>query len=335
MQTKHIESTRLQVAKELIAMGETVVFPTETVYGLGADAFNPQAVLKIFEAKNRPADNPLIVHISSFDMIASVTTDFNPTAQAIAKAFMPGPITLVLKKTPKIPSEVSAGLPTVGVRFPKNSIAREFISLCNTPIAAPSANLSGTVSATTFSDVWRDLNGRVGGMIQGEDCEFGIESTVVDVTGEVPVILRPGSITLEMLQTVIPTTQLHPSLLGNKTEERPASPGMKYTHYSPRAEVVLVYGTTETILSHFKTSLQADECLCLFLEEYDCFSGNKMHLGSRSDLNQMAHLIFKRLKQVDVEGYRRVYLPAVKEEGIGLSIMNRLKKSSGGKVLVL
>ena len=335
MQTQLIKPTELHLAAQLISAGETVVFPTETVYGLGADAMNPDAVMKIFKAKNRPADNPLIVHISSLDMIPLVSADFNAVARMIATAFMPGPITLVMKKTEAIPSVVSAGLSTVGVRFPKNKIAREFISLCNTPIAAPSANISGTVSATTFQDVERELSGRVGGIILGEDCEFGIESTVLDVTKEVPVILRPGSITLEMLQKVVPDTVLHPSLLSGKTEEKPASPGMKYTHYSPKAEVVLVYGTEKEILSYFEASLQPEECLFLFSEEYDSFSGNKMLLGSRSNLNQMARVIFKRLKQVDRVGYQRVYIPAVTEEGIGLSIMNRLKKSSGGKVLKL
>lgn len=333
MQTKLIEPTNLQPAKDLIMGGETVVFPTETVYGLGANAFCADAVKKIFKAKNRPADNPLIVHISSFEMLNRVCADFNPTARAIAQAFMPGPITLVMKKKEEIPSVVSAGLSTVGIRFPKNKIARDFITLCDTPIAAPSANISGTVSATTFLDVKRELSGRVGGIIQGEDCEFGIESTVVDVTMEDPVILRPGSVTLEMLREVVPNIRLHPSLISGSMEEKPASPGMKYTHYSPRAEVVLVYGEMEAILAHFEATLQKEECLCLFSEEYDRFLGNKMLIGSKADLNEMAHLIFKILKQVDLLGYERVYVPAVEEKGIGLSIMNRMKKSSGGKAV--
>ncbi len=335
MQTKLIHPSGLSQAAELIRMGETVVFPTETVYGLGADAFNSQAVLKIFQAKNRPADNPLIAHISSLDMIPSLTCDFNPMAQKIAAAFMPGPITLILQKADNVPNAVTAGLDTVGVRFPKNEIARELISLSGTPIAAPSANISGTVSATTFSDVKRELTGRVGGIIEGDDCEFGIESTVVDVTKDAPVILRPGSVTLEMLRQILPDTRLHPSLLDGKQEEKPASPGMKYTHYSPKAEVVLVYGDKQAIAAHFETHLTKTECLFLFQEEYDSFSGNKMLLGDANDLTQMAHLIFKRLKQVDLSGYERVYIPAVEETGIGLSVMNRLKKSSGGKSITL
>lgn len=333
MQTKLISRHELSEAAKLISQGETVVFPTETVYGLGADAFCEAAVLKIFAAKNRPADNPLIVHISSLDMIYDLASEVTEAAQKIAQAFMPGPITVVLKKNSKIPSVVSAGLDTVGIRFPKNPIAREFISLCNTPIAAPSANISGTVSATTFSDVKRELSGRVGGIIEGDDCDFGIESTVVDVTGEIPIILRPGSITLEMLREILPGTLLHPSLITGNMEEKPASPGMKYTHYSPKAEVVLVYGEMDSIVSYFETHLGEKECLFLFDGEYSRFSGNKMPLGKATDLNEMAHLIFKSLKQVDLNGYERAYIPAVREEGVGLSVMNRLKKSSGGKVM--
>ena len=335
MNTIVIQPDCLNEAVRLITVGETVVFPTETVYGLGADAMNSDAVLKIFKAKNRPADNPLIVHVSSLSMIEEVTSDFNEVAKIIAKHFMPGPITLVLKKADGIPDAVSAGLPTVGVRFPKHPVARKLIEQAGTPISAPSANLSGTVSATTYSDVYRDLNGRVGGIIQGDDCEFGIESTVLDVTGEVPVILRPGSVTLEMLREVIPTTCLHPSLVAGTKVNKPASPGMKYTHYSPKAQVYLVYGEMGKIVSHFEEHLKDRECLFLFSEEYDAFSKNKMCLGTKTDLNQMAHLIFRLLKQADLDGYQTIYIPAVAEEGVGLSVMNRLKKSSGGKVLSL
>lgn len=335
MDTKFIKPSQISEAAKLIQSGETVVFPTETVYGLGADAFNPDAVLKIFQAKNRPADNPLIAHISSLDMIDSLTCDFNPMAKRLAKAFMPGPITLILKKQNGVPDAVTARLSTVGVRFPENEIARELISLSKTPIAAPSANISGTVSATTYADVKRELSGRVAGMIEGEDCQFGIESTVVDVTGDVPVVLRPGSVTLEMIQEVYPEAVLHPSLVKESKVEKPASPGMKYTHYAPKAEVVLVYGKSETILSYFSEHLKDEECLFLFSDEYEAFSKNKMNLGNRFDLTEMAHRIFKQLKQVDLTGYRRVYIPAVEEKGIGLSVMNRLKKSSGGKAITL
>ena len=335
MNTIVIQTNGLDEAAKLIQEGETVVFPTETVYGLGADAFNPDAVMKIFKAKNRPADNPLIVHVSSLSMIEEVTSDFHEMAKTVATHFMPGPITLVLKKSDCISDAVSAGLPTVGVRFPKHPVAQELIAKAGTPIAAPSANISGSVSATTFFDVYRDLDGRVAGIVQGDDCEFGIESTVLDVTGEFPVILRPGSITLEMLQKVIPTTRLHPSLVVGTQVDKPASPGMKYTHYSPKAQVFLVYGEMETILSHFETNLKETECLFVFSEEYDGFSKNKMCLGTKHDLNQMAHRIFRLLKQADLDGYQTIYIPAVAEEGVGLSVMNRLKKSSGGKVFSL
>lgn len=324
----------LDSASRIIKNGGIVVFPTETVYGLGANAYDEEAVKKIFTAKGRPQDNPLIVHISSVEEISDITDDFNENAKKIANAFMPGPITMVLKKKKNIPNVVSANLETVGIRCPSSDIARAFIKKCGCPVAAPSANVSGSVSATNFFDVKDELMGRVDGIIEGENCKFGIESTVIDMTKEIPVILRPGSITYEMIKNVIPSVQIHPSLINGKFEERPSSPGMKYKHYAPKAEVFLVYGECEKIVNWF---LQKNENSCLFMFERYIKNKEKniFDLGNEHNLDEMAEKIFAYLKKADYDGYEKIYIPAVEEKSIGFSVMNRLKKSCGGKTIKL
>ncbi len=328
----------LKKAADIIKNGGTVVFPTETVYGLGADAYNDEAVKKIFLAKGRPQDNPLIVHIADVFDIEKLTVDFNENARKLAQAFMPGPITLVLYKKESIPDIVSAGLKTVGIRCPENKIAHEFIKECGCPIAAPSANVSGSVSATSFFDVKDELMGRVDGIIEGDNCDFGIESTVIDVTKENPVILRPGSITYEMIKRIIPTVTYHPSLLSGKTENKPASPGMKYKHYSPKAEVYMVYGKNEEITEWFLKENDSTACLFMFSEFLNKLDKNKKNvydIGSEKNLSVMAKRIFSYLKKADYDGFKTVYIPAVDEVEIGFSVMNRLKKSCGGKAVYL
>ena len=237
---------------------------------------------------------------------------------------MPGPITLLLKKSGAVPDVVTAGLSTVGIRFPKNDIANELIRLSGVPVAAPSANISGNVSGTDYNSVKNELNGLVDCIIEGDDCAFGIESTVIDVSCETPVILRPGSITYEMIKEKLPHVIFHPSLLNSSPVYKPASPGMKYKHYSPKAKVVLVYGNICDL------EIKSGECLFCFSEYLDKFPKNAYNIGSEKDLNQMAKLIFSKMRQADIDGFEKIYIPAVLEEGIGFSIMNRLKKSSGG-----
>lgn len=334
VKTEVFEKNELYEAAEIIKKGGTVVFPTETVYGLGANAYDRDAVLKIFIAKGRPQDNPLIIHISDISEIKNLTDDFNENAKKIAENFMPGPITIVVRKKNIIPDEVSAGLKTVGIRCPENLVAREFIEKCGCPVAAPSANVSGSVSATNFFDVKDELMGRVDGIIKGDSCDFGIESTVIDMTKNPPVILRPGSITYEMIKEIIPDVELHPSLISGKLEDKPASPGMKYKHYSPKAEVYMVYGKYSKISEWFFKE-KTDGCLFMFEEYLDKSEKNVYDIGSEKNLDIMANRIFSLLKKADYDGYKKIYIPAVEEKGIGFSVMNRLKKSCGGKTIFI
>ena len=325
-----IKKDKLHIAADIIKTGGTVVFPTETVYGIGANALSGAAVEKIFTAKNRPEDNPLIVHISDLSEIEALTIDFTENAKILAKSFMPGPITLLLKKSEKIPSAVTAGLSTVGIRFPKNEIANELIRLSGLPIAAPSANISGELSGTTYNAVKAGLSGRVDCIIEGDDCDCGIESTVINVSCETPVILRPGSITYEMIKEELPSVTFHPSLLSDELFlEKPASPGMKYKHYAPKAKVVLVYGDIGNL------KIKTGECVICFQEDIDKFEKNVYNVGSKNDLTEMARLIFEKMRQADTQSYSTIYVPAVAESGIGFSIMNRLKKSSGGEFITI
>ena len=235
MDTKLLTSNEedLQIAGDIIKAGGTVIFPTETVYGLGANALDSNAVKKIFTAKGRPSDNPLIVHIADINQIYEFVLDVPENAKKLADAYWPGPMTLVLNKKDIIPNEVSAGLNTVGIRIPENEIARNFIKKANCPIAAPSANLSGSPSPTTVEHVLADMLGRVDAIIKGENSRVGLESTVIDVTGDIPLVLRPGGITPEMIKKVCGEVQIAKGVDGVTDELKPKSPGMKYKHYAP------------------------------------------------------------------------------------------------------
>ena len=234
MQTVLIESPIDAAA--FIKRGGIVAFPTETVYGLGADVFNETAIAKIFAAKRRPNDNPLIAHVGDLEQIESLVSEITPSARRFIEAFFPAPLTLVLPKSARVPLTATANLETIGVRMPNNDLAREFLSACETPVVAPSANLSGKPSPTTWQAVCEDLNGRIDGILTGEMTEIGLESTVVDCTSDVPLILRSGAVSLEDLRRVVPETKIYRI---NKSE--PAkSPGLKHRHYSPAAKVVLI-----------------------------------------------------------------------------------------------
>lgn len=316
------KNEKLNKPAEVLRNGGTVIFPTETVYGLGANALDSNAVKKIFIAKGRPSDNPLIVHIDNFEKIYDLVEEVPENAKKLADAYWPGPMTLILKKKSIISNEVSAGLDTVGIRIPRDKIARELIKLAEVPVAAPSANLSGSPSPTTFNHVMNDMYGRVDVIIEGENAEVGLESTVIDVTGEVPTILRPGGITPDMIKAVCGEVIIDKKIDGANIGEKVKSPGMKYRHYSPKAEVYLV--DREEIQD--KILEINDKKILLLLTEEGQYNVDSIVMGN--DLEEIAKNIFGLLRKSDEEGYDVVIIEKVKEEGIGLAIMNRLKRAA-------
>lgn len=326
-------------AGALVRAGEVVAFPTETVYGLGANALNPDAVAKIFAAKGRPQDNPLIVHIARKEDIDALTTGLNANARKIMEHFMPGPLTIIVPKAEIIPDVTSAGLDTVGVRFPINKYAQEFILACGCPIAAPSANISGRPSPTNAQDVLEDMQGKVAGILDGGSCGVGLESTVVDTTSPVPAICRPGGVTYEMLTEVLGAVEIDPALLGDKNF-KPIAPGMKYRHYAPKEPVYLLEGEAVELLpalvskalaagmkvgvlcdSVMRTKMPKDERVLL-----SCWGNSRERLAAD---------LFYLLRDFDRTKPDVILAQGVSEDGIGLAIMNRLRKAAGYQIITL
>lgn len=316
-----------QAAGEVIRSGGTVVFPTETVYGLGADGLNPKAVAKIFEAKGRPSDNPLILHVAD-RAIDDLVTEVPRQAQVLMDKYWPGPLTLVLKKSALVPLATTGGLETVGLRMPDQPAALALIRAAGGPIAAPSANLSGRPSPTTFQRCREDLAGRVDMILGMDSSRLGLESTILDLSGPVPELLRPGAITLEMLQEDLGEV-LDASGNGLMETGQPRAPGMKYRHYAPRAKVVLFSGPQESVRRAM--AQQAGEN-CLRLEiggGCEVFYSPDDRLLRFPDLESAAHDLFETLRWADDRGFAQIYIQAVSEEGLGRTLMNRLVKASG------
>ncbi len=330
METKVISSVNIDQAAECIKMGGTVVFPTETVYGLGADAFNDEAIMKIFKAKNRPADNPLIVHISDMSDLERLTQNICERAKVLAEKFWPGPVTMILNKLPEVSALVTAGLDTVAVRFPSNKLAQNLIKKSGTLIAAPSANLSGSPSPTVCEDVIDDLDGRVDYIIDGTGCEIGLESTVVDVSGDDTVILRPGAITLEMIQEFIPDATLDKGL--TDTHIKPKCPGLKYTHYSPKAEVVVVQGEKEKVREYILKKLETEKAGVITYKGGN-YDNALLVLDAGENMTEYAHNLFSYLRLFDKANVKKIYAEFVNEDGMGTAVRNRLYKSAGHMVV--
>lgn len=331
-----IDDDSLKLAGELIRSGEVVAFPTETVYGLGADVFNEEAVKKIFEAKNRPMDNPLIVHLSSKEEILTVAREIPTYAQVLIDKFMPGPITIVLPKRPEIPLCVTGGIDTVGIRIPEHEGARRFIKACGCPIPAPSANSSGKPSPTSAKHVFDDLDTRIPLILDGGECSCGVESTVISLCGEKPMLLRPGIVTYEMLKECLGEVDIHPSVLENNKVDKAASPGMKYKHYSPKARVVIVDADKNTACRFYDFAKSNNKTpIILWREEELEFFGNrnKWALYSKNDTRVAAKNLFKLLRKADDENYDTVFITSVSKEGAGLSVMNRMLRASAFTVL--
>ena len=333
----------LEEAASIIRSGGLVVFPTETVYGLGADATNPDATSKIYAAKGRPSDNPLIIHISAPED-AERYAFTNSTYYTLAEKFMPGPLTVILTAKDTIPLTTRGGLDTVAVRCPENKIARELIRLSDVAIAAPSANLSGSPSPTSFEHAYSDMNGRVDAIISGGDCDFGLESTIVSLNSDGTLtLLRPGKITKEDIEAIGLKVSIADAVTNMLKEGEVAiSPGMKYRHYAPKAPVILLDGSKEAIASYLKTHSSQEKRIAVIAYEDEAdyiasFVNNidVYKFGKRSDEAKQAHLLFKLLRDTDKENYAVIYAPLPDRKGIGLALYNRMIRAAAHNIIRL
>ena len=334
---KHIDKEEIKKQAEMLKDGKTVIFPTETVYGLGANGLDEEAVSKIYKAKGRPSDNPLILHIYDKKQIIDLVEEISDKAEIVMDNFWPGPITIIFKKKDIVPLRTSGGLDTVAIRMPSNPIARELLKEVKLPIAAPSANISGRPSPTRGKHVYKEMNNRVDGIILGGDCIFGLESTVLDLTNDIPVILRPGSITKEDLENVIGEVRIDPALEKKEDNIKAIAPGMKYKHYSPNADVFIVSGqhnnvitkVNELVSNNSKEGLRS-VVMCLD-ENKDKYNSDTISLGK--NLQEVAANLFNALITADEEKYDIVYTEEFSNCGLGQAIMNRLIKSAGYKII--
>jgi len=330
--TKKTNTEELKIVCNLIRNGELVIFPTETVYGIGANALDEVAVGKIFMAKGRPSDNPLIVHLADKRKIEEVAQNISEMEQKLIDAFMPGPFTIILKRKPEIPNIVTAGLDTVAVRIPENIIARGIIQFSGVPIAAPSANVSGKPSGTNIEDIRKELEGRVSAIVDGGDTAIGLESTVVKVVNEVPVILRPGKITPEDIEKVAGTVKIDKKLFEKvKEDEDVESPGMKYKHYAPESECLLINCANDLdqifYLKKFINEFQGNVVVIGFEEHKDkLFLDDErfISVGNKSNLDDFAKNIYSALRKADKVKPSKIIIEGVKKQGLGYAIMNRL-----------
>lgn len=334
MKTKILSTSEqdIALAGRILADGGLVAFPTETVYGLGADALNENAVKRIYLAKGRPSDNPLIVHIAEKDDIYDLVEEVTPKARALIDAFFPAPLTIILKKSNKISNTVSGGLDTVAVRMPQNETARALIKASGCPVAAPSANTSGLPSPTRAKYVIDDMLGKIDAVIDGGDCAYGVESTVITLAADKPTLLRPGAVTKEMLEEVIGEICVAPAVLeGMKENETAASPGMKYKHYAPKAKVVIVNGSTEQY-EQFVNSRQNAYALCF---DEDKITIPKVTFGRENDDLSQAKELFDALRILDELGAKKVYARIPNKDGIGMAVYNRLIRAAAFTIIDL
>ena len=299
-------------AAAFIRRGGIVAFPTETVYGLGANAFDEAAIARIFLAKQRPSDNPLIAHVSSVEMIGKLAAEIPPLAEQLIDAFFPGPLTLVLRKASRVPLGATAGLDTIGVRMPRLQIAKEFLTACDGPVVAPSANLSGRPSPTTWEAVYEDLAGRVDCILQGDPTEIGLESTVVDCTSESVVLLRKGSVSLDQLRTVVPNVRESVFVDG----DTPRSPGLKHKHYSPRAKVLVV--------NQLEVPPTVNDAFIGLSEPAFKFSSMKIC----KSVQEYASSLFEFFRECDRMGVERIWCETVPDAGVGAALNDRIRRAA-------
>ncbi len=337
---KIYNQNKIMAAGKIIQDGGLVAFPTETVYGLGADALNPEASRKIYEAKGRPSDNPLIVHISRMEDLAGIVSHVPRQARKLAERFWPGPLTMIFKKAKQVPLQTTGGLDTVAVRMPDHPVALALIQAGGGYIAAPSANISGRPSPTLAKHVAQDMDGRIPMILDGGPVGIGIESTIVDVSGEIPMILRPGYITPEMLREVIGEVQLDPGLAADDPSVHPKAPGMKYKHYAPKAELILIHGVQEKVQQKINDLTQeaAESGRAAGVigtdESCGCYRyGIVKSIGTRSDEATIARHLYAILREFDQQEIDIIYSESFSSSGIGQAIMNRMLKAAGHQII--
>ena len=318
---------------EIINSGGIVAIPTETVYGLAANALNATAVEKIFIAKGRPQDNPLIVHISSIDMLKPLIKNVPKSADNLAKKYWPGPLTMVLERTEKVPKEVSAGLNTVAVRMPKNEVALSIIEASGVPIAAPSANLSGKPSPTTAEHCINDLTGKVDAIVVSHPSKVGLESTVVSLVGDTPHLLRPGAVTLEQLGQVLGEVTVDKAVTAEPEEGKPvASPGMKYKHYSPNTKVIILEATKEDYIKYVNSKREDGVYALCLKEEIPHLKVPYVCYGNENDEFSQAAGLFSALRELDEKGAVTAYVRLGEKSGVGLAVFNRLIRAAAFRI---
>ena len=340
MNTKLLTTEDIAEAAAILQRGGLVAIPTETVYGLAADAFNSQAVASIFAAKGRPQDNPLIVHISDLSQLADLAETVPPAAMLLAERFWPGPLTMVLPRKASVSDTVTAGLDSVAIRFPAHPVARAVITAAQTPLAAPSANLSGSPSPTTAQHVMNDLAGRIEAVLDGGASDVGLESTVLALTGEKPVLLRPGGVTYEQLTEVLGEVIIDKAVRQQIDDtERVSSPGMKYRHYAPKAPVQAICGSGNATAAYIRSAAAQTEgrvCVICYDEAVGTFGEAEcIAYGSEADPAALAHNLFDALRRADEANADRIFVQCPSDDGIGLAVANRIKKAAGFDVVML
>ena len=339
METKYLTEKDLPQAAEIIRRGGLVGIPTETVYGLGANGLDPKAVSRIFEAKGRPQDNPLILHITDVSWLERYCKEIPLTAYKLAEAYWPGPMTMILPRKDMVPDAVTAGLDTVGMRCPSHILCHELIRLADVPIAAPSGNTSGRPSPTTADHMREDMDGKIDAIVDGGPCSVGVESTIIDLTCTPPRLLRPGGISLEQLRAVLGQVDVDPAvtrLLG--AGEKPKAPGMKYRHYAPKAPVTVVSGAPKTAAEYIAAHAAPEDgviCFDEFMPLFTSRAGTRpvMDLGPAGDKEEQARHIFDALRSFDHTQVAAIWAQCPDTEGIGLAITNRLNKAAGFQII--
>ena len=328
----------IAVFATMLAGGKTVIFPTETVYGLGANALDEDAAAKIYQAKGRPSDNPLLVHVADKEDVYDLVENIDKRANLLMDKFWPGPLTIVFKKKAIIPDRTSGGLDTVAIRMPSDQVARDLIRQAGVPIAAPSANISGRPSPTKPEHIIRDMDGRVDGILVGGPCNYGVESTIVDLSDDIAMVLRPGSVTLEMLREVLGQVDLDPSLKNKDDNVKAKAPGMKYKHYSPQAQVYIVKADDQEDFAKRVDVLCVDNAkkglktgVMTMSSDKHPYQAKVFYLGG-SD-TEVAKNLFDSLISLDRESIDIAYVPYFEERGIGVAIMNRLKKAAAYRII--